>query len=119
MTVTVLLSTEMKLVSLKAALFIFKKHQLAGTVSKKDTFREECVRMDDIDDNERYYSSFIFVPSTFTHFAKTARMAKCADAYHCQGVGQQSYETIFQPLLYDTNINLLPIEFAHSIGTES
>lgn len=37
---------------------------------------------------------------------------------HCQGVGPQSYGTIFEVLVYDTNQQMITIMFYHSIETE-
>lgn len=110
--------SEMKTIRRKAAEFIFRQCKLSGTIGKDEQFDVECVKTDDIKDNGRYYGGFIFVPSCARHFIQTARLTTCADAAHCQGVGPQSYGTVFQVLGYDTNNHILPLVFAHFVGTE-
>lgn len=48
----------------------------------------------------------------------TARKTGAVDAAHCKGLGTQSYGTTFEAILYDTNNNLVPILFAHHVGSE-
>lgn len=50
--------------------------------------------------------------------AKTGRMTTTADVAHCEGHGPQSYGTIFEAAIYDTNNHICPLLFDHSVGTE-
>ena len=72
----------------------------------------------DIDDFERYFGGFIFVPSITAHFFRIGRRKGSADAAHCEGKGPQSYCITFEVVVYDTNFNILPILFAHFDGEE-
>lgn len=76
-------------------------------------------QFENIEDEALYYERILLVPSTSQHFVCTAHLTTCSDAARYQGVGPQSYVTIFQVLSYDASKNLLPIVFAHSVASES
>lgn len=109
---------EMKRIRVKAAKFIFQQRKRQGYVMANEPFDETIVDLSDINDESTYYSGFLFVPSIAAHFATHGRMTATADACHCQGIGPQSYGTVFEVMVYDTNHHLVPIVFAHSVGTE-
>lgn len=90
-----------------------------GIVAKDEIFDRSVVDVSDIKDGQKHYGRFLFVPSVATHFCHTAHLFFSTDASHCQGVESQRYGTKFEVVLYDCNKHLLPIRFAHFIGTES
>lgn len=109
---------EMKLIRIKAAKHIFEQCKKSGTLPKDAKFVDSVVDLSDIEDNNRYYGGFIFIPSIASHFCIHGRMTSSADAAHCEGKGPQSYGTTFEVVTYDTNYNIVPIAFAHFVGAE-
>lgn len=59
-----------------------------------------------------------FVPGTSINLSTTARMTATADVAHCHGLSPQSYGTMLQAAVYDTNSHICPLVFAHSVRTE-
>lgn len=112
-------AVEMKSIRMKAARYIFDQGKKNGTVQKEERFDPNIVDVSDIEDDHTYYGGFLFIPSIAVHMCRTARMTAAADASHCQGVGPQSYGTTFEVILYDGNHHIVPILFAHAVGTES
>lgn len=110
--------TEMKQIRVKAAEFIFKQMKKGGTVRSNERFDSSIVSTDDISDEGVYYGGFLFIPSIAPEILKNCRMTAAADASHCQGIGPQSYGTIFEVVVYDANNHVIPVLFYHSVGTE-
>ncbi|PXF40085.1 hypothetical protein BWQ96_10211 [Gracilariopsis chorda] len=108
----------MKEQRVKAAQHIFKQCKTAKTLPSDATFDRDVVDMTDISDEGRYYGRLLFVPSVAAAYCQYGRRTAAADAAHCDGVGPQSYGTTFEVVTYDTNMHLLPLLFAHFIGTE-
>lgn len=73
--------------------------------------------MSDIEKEGRYYSRIFFVPSVVARHCTLGGKKAAADAAHCDEVGPQSYGTTFKVIMYDTNIHLIPLGFAHFVGT--
>lgn len=85
---------------------------------KPDEFNAECVNVDEIEDNRTYYYGFTFIPSIESSVCVLGHIKATADAAHCQGHVVKSYGTIFQILVYDTNLHVVSFVFHHSVGTE-
>lgn len=58
----------------------------------------------------------MFVLSIAYHFCQKGRLTNTVDEVHCEGIGPQSYSTIFEAVGYDTNHHFVPLAFAHSGG---
>ncbi|PXF42487.1 hypothetical protein BWQ96_07796 [Gracilariopsis chorda] len=102
----------------KAAQHLFKQYKKAKKLPSDATFDRDVVDMTDISDDGRYYGGLLFVPSIAAAYCQYGRRTAAADAAHFDNVGPQSCGTTFEVLTYDTNMHLLPLLFAHFIGTE-
>lgn len=109
---------EMKEQRLKAARHIFSRCKKEKSIPEEEVFNADVVDCSDINEQDRYYGGFIFVPSIAAHICETGRKTCAADAAHCDGVGPQSYGTTFEVVCYDCNNHLIPIVFAHFVGPE-
>lgn len=117
-TVQIIGRMEMKAIRMKSAGHILAQWKMACTVGKDVVFRNTVVDLSDIDDDGKYFRSLFFIPSISAYFFRTARMTTTADAFQCEGIGPQSYETIFEVMWYDLNNHLVPLVFSHCVGTE-
>ena len=109
---------EMRVIRVKAARFIFNQLRKSGHLPQDAQFDARVVDTSDVANRKVYYSGFVFVPSIASDFCESGRMTTSADAAHCQGCGPQSYGTTFEVVGYDATHNLVPLLFAHSVGTE-
>lgn len=109
---------EMKAQRMKAARYIFEQCKKGNDIPKDATFNSEDVDVSDIEQG-RCYSGLLFVTSTARSYCDNGSLTASADAAHCEGVGMQSYETIFQIAGYDANHQLCPIVFSHFVSAES
>lgn len=67
-----------------------------------------------IDNNKKYYSGMISVPSVSNHFVVSGRKTTSEDAAHFQGWDLKSYRTLFEAAGYNTNNQIQPLVFFHS-----
>lgn len=93
--ITLLAEKKIKLVRKKIAQFIFRQKQLAEKTEKENVFNEKCVKLEDIENDARYYGGFLLVPSTLAHFVRPTRVTTCAYAAHWREAGLQPYGTTF------------------------
>jgi hypothetical protein len=109
---------EMLAIRRKSSKFIFLQQQKDGHIPKDAVFNPADVRTDDIDEGGTYYSGVMFRPSVAGALAERGRKTACADASHCEGIGEQSFGTLYEIDHYDAGNFLLPAVVGHYIGTE-
>jgi len=109
---------EMLAIRRKSSKFIFLQQQKDGHIPKDAVFNPADVRTDDIDEGGTYYGGVMFRPSVAGALAERGRKTACADASHCEGIGEQSFGTLFEIDHYDTGNFLVPAVVGHYIGTE-
>lgn len=88
-------------------------------VCDEETFDTSVVQVDDISDEKRYYTGFVFFPSVAMKLCQSGRLCCSGDAAHCQGIGKQSYGTTFEVVGYDDNNDIFPLCFSQNVSTES
>lgn len=109
---------EMRATRVKAAKHIFQQCKKAGSLPKDAMFDDNVVSLSDIKDGFTFYGGFTLVMPVASTYVLKGRKTAAADACHCDGIGPQSYGTLFEVVTYDANNHILPLVFAHFVGSE-
>lgn len=109
----------MKDIRMKEAELIFKQAQKGGKIEKESVLDARTVDLSDINDNERYYEGFVFVPRIAEHMCRYGRLTSTADVDQCQGAGPQSYGIYLEDTVYESNNQLAPLVSSHHVATEN
>jgi hypothetical protein len=108
----------MKAIRYKAALFIFNQLKKVQKVPKDEVFSREMVDVTDIDDDGEYYGGLLVRFSTAVYLI-TGHSTFSTDACHMEGIGPQSFGSLFNIVCYDCNRNLNVLIYMHDVGCES